>query len=194
MLSWVYLILIILSLAFALFTGKLPDLTPALLQGAENGVKLLLSVGGPLVFWSGLSEVLSEAGFLSLLSRLLRPLLRFLIRPKTGEDEVMLPLAENFSANLLGVGNAATPPGLRAADLLWEKRDEEGLARLALLNSRSVQLLPFTAAALSSSLGDPHPFSLTPAILLVSLFSLAVSFLLFGLLLRLFPGREKTRG
>ena len=138
--------------------------------------------------------MLSEAGFLSLLSRLLRPLLRFLIRPKTGEDEVMLPLAENFSANLLGVGNAATPPGLRAADLLWKKRDEEGLARLALLNSRSVQLLPFTAAALSSSLGDPHPFSLTPAILLVSLFSLAVSFLLFGLLLRLFPGREKTRG
>ena len=194
MLSWVYLILIILSLVFALFAGRLPDLTPALLQGAENSVKLLLSVGGPLVFWSGLSEVLSEAGFLSLLSRLLRPLLRFLIRPKASGDEVMLPLAENFSANLLGVGNAATPPGLRAADLLWEKRDEEGLARLALLNSRSVQLLPFTAAALSSSLGDPHPFSLTPAILLVSLFSLAVSFLLFGLLLRLFPGREKTRG
>ncbi len=190
MLSWLLFFLVLVSLISAVFTGSTGALTPALLEGARNGAALLLTLGGPLVFWSGLSGVLSESGLLSYWARFTRPLLLFLIRPQSADDELILPLTENFSANLLGVGAAATPAGLRAATLLDGRKDEEGLARLALLNSRSVQLLPFTAASLASSFGDPAPFALLPVILPASFLSLAVSFLCFGFLSRLIRRRH----
>lgn len=190
MLSALLFSLVFLSLLSALLTGKTASLTPGLLDGAKSALELLLATGGPLVFWSGLSEVFSDAGWIGRLSRLTRPLLRFLLRPKEDCEELWSSLSENFSANLLGIGNAATPAGLRGAELLSRSGDEEGLARLTLLNACSVQLVPFTAASIAASAGDPRPFSLTPAVLGASLFSVLAAFSVFSLLSPLRKGRK----
>ncbi|MBR4865357.1 MAG: spore maturation protein A, partial [Clostridia bacterium] len=134
------------------------------------------SMGGALCLWSGLLEVLERTGVTRRLARLSLPLLRHLIRPKAPSPETQSALSENFAANLLGLGNAATPAGLRAVSLLQEEGDRDAVSRLVLLNSCSVQLIPFTAASLRSASGAQSPFAILPVVWIASLVSLTVSF------------------
>ncbi|MBR5868524.1 MAG: spore maturation protein A [Clostridia bacterium] len=176
MLSRILFVLLAFSIPAAIVTGNLSDLGTAALEGAQSGLSLTLSMGGALCLWSGLLEVLERAGITGKLAGLTQPLLRWLIRPKSSSGEVDTALSENFTANLLGLGNAATPAGLRAAALLDAQDDPAAVSRLVLLNSCSVQLLPFTAAGLRAAAGSNSPFAILPVVLAASLVSLVVSF------------------
>ena len=176
MLSYVLWTLLVISLLSAAFTGNLSSLAPAALEGAQQGITLTLSMGGALCLWSGLLEVLERAGVTRRLARMTRPLLRRLIRPKAPSAETEDALSENFAANLLGLGNAATPAGLRAVSLLQDEGDRDAVNRLILLNTCSVQLIPFTAASLRSAAGAQSPFVILPVVWIASLVSVMVSF------------------
>ena len=159
------------SILAAAGLGRGAAVGAAFLDGAREALEFVLFLGGAICLWSAVMELLERSGAAAGLSRLLRPLLRRLY-PRGGRDrETLSALSENLSANLLGLGNAATPAGIRAARGLARLGAGEELRTLVVLNTASVQLLPTTAAALRAACGSAAPFDITPAVWLSSLLS-----------------------
>lgn len=174
-LSWIWLLLVGLSLVFAVINGEISAVSAATVQGAQTGITLAISMAGPLCLWSGVGTMLEKAGITPLLSRLLRPILRRLF-PGTKTDPVLASeLSGNICANFLGLGNAATPMGIRAAKRMVNPADPtvatDQLCRLIVLNTASIQLIPATVAALRASHGCATPFDILPAVWLTSICS-----------------------
>lgn len=161
----------------ALLTGN-GGLLSAAMQGAQRGLAAGFSLGGAMCLWSALAELMRRAGLTARLARLLYPLLHRLF-PETSRDEEALGLiSANLSANLLGLGNAATPMGIAAVRKMRALRPSgeasDEMCRFVVLNTASVQLLPTTVASLRAAAGAAAPFDILPAVWLTSAGALAV--------------------
>lgn len=170
------LIVLVLSIFCSMFTGTASALSGALLDGAKQAVTLTLTLAGPICLWSGLSHTMAQTGLTEQLSRLLQPLLKRLF-PNAWEDKTARhALCGNLSANLLGLGNAATPLGVQAACTMAKDgsgRASDELCKLIVMNTASVQLIPATVAAVRAGLGAASPFDILPAVWLTSLCSVS---------------------
>ena len=174
----------------ALATGRMPQVSAAAVEGAGAAVELALSMAGMLCLWSGVMEVMRRAGLAEKLSRLLRPVLRRLYPDFAGDRGVMDHIAANVSANLLGLGNAATPMGLRAARGMAKRTPgvaSDGLCMLVVCNTASIQLIPTTVAALRAAAGSGSPFDILPAVWLASALSVSAGILAARLLAKVWP-------
>ena len=180
--------MVLLSVVCGLATGQGEQVAAAALAGADAAVKLCLSIAGPLCLWTGVMEVMKQSGLGEGLSRLLRPVL-LLLYPRLREDrETLAALSANVSANLLGLGSAATPMGIQAAKGMARRspgRASDELCLLIVCNSASIQLLPTTVAAVRGAEGCPRPFDILPAVWLASAQALAAGELACKLLARL---------
>lgn len=185
-LSFIWTVCLAASVLYSCHAGTAHLLTAAFTQGVMAATEFCLSAGVMMVFWCGLFAVMEAAGIASALSRLLRPVLRPLF-PKTAKySPVFAALTANVSANLLGLGNAATPMGIRAAQGIAALPDaSKELACLVVLNTASVQLLPTTVASLRASLGCPSPMDILPCVLVTSVCSVAAGLIAVRLLCRL---------
>ncbi len=178
--AWVWTIFLGCSVLFALLGGKTAALAPALLEGASTGVTLAISLAGPICLWSGLSRVMEQIGWMESLSRLAAPVLKRLFPSAWQDRETRQALCGNLSANLLGLGNAATPLGIRAAKNMAKNAKGTAtseLCRLVVMNTASVQLIPATVAAVRSSLGAAAPFDILPAVWISSVLSVSAGLL-----------------
>lgn len=184
--SWIFAGITAVSILCAILTDQGSALSGAVLQGAQSGVTLSVSMAGAICLWSGVGSVMDAAGLTQGLSRLLRPVLHRLF-PSTRQDPALArDLSANLCANLLGLGNAATPMGIRAARRL--KRGDtatDELCRLIVLNTASIQLIPTNVAAIRSALGSPAPFDILPAVWITSLCSAALGLMAAWLLGRM---------
>ena len=172
--------LFFLSLLFGCATGQLSAVSAAALTGAQSAVELCLSMAGAICLWSGVMTLMDRCGLSEKLAALLRPLLRRILPNASRDRETLAALSANVSANLLGLGNAATPLGIRAATRMAQgcggvASDE--LCRLVVLNTASIQLLPTTVAAVRSAHGCAAPFDILPAVWLSSLLSVSAGLL-----------------
>ncbi len=180
-LSWIWCVIICISIAAALWTGNGAQLSAAALQGAQSGVTLAISMAGAICLWSGVGNVMSNTGITKGLARLLRPLLSRLF-PETRRNPVLsADLSANICANFLGLGNAATPMGIRAARRMVNPKNPsiatDSLCRLIVLNTASIQLIPANIAAVRLSAGCQTPFDILPAVWLTSLCSVSLGLL-----------------
>lgn len=174
-LSWVWLVILLFSIVTSVFTGRSSAVSAATVQGAQAGITLAISLAGSICLWSGVGDLMEKAGITGLLARLLRPILKRLF-PSTRADQALEnDLSANICANILGLGNAATPMGIRAAKRMVDPRDKtvatDQMCRLIVLNTASIQLIPATVAAVRTSLGCPTPFDILPAVWITSLSS-----------------------
>ena len=172
--SWIFTGLLGLSLFASFVLGRGGELSAAVSQGAQAGVTLVISMAGSICLWSGVGKLMDKVGFTDFLARVLKPFLKKIF-PSTQTDK---PLAQSLSANIcanfLGLGNAATPMGIQAAQRL--ARHTGGIAsnelcRLIVLNTASIQLIPANVAAVRVSLGCQSPFDILPAVWVTSLCS-----------------------
>ena len=172
MLNWIYTAMLALSILAAFLQEKEALLGSALLEGCKNGAGLALALAGPLLFFSGLGKLMDRAGITVFLSRLLSPFL-FRLFPDTKKDPMLAGhISSNFCANLLGLGNAATPRGISAARRLKKgSTATDQLCRLVVLNTASIQLIPTSVAAVRSGLGCKTPFDILPAVWITSFLS-----------------------
>ncbi len=175
--GFVWVLMLLLSLLAVLFRGQLGVLTPAALEGAQSAITLCISLAGALCLWSGVAKVMEEAGLMKKLGRLMAPIFRKLF-PKASRDETALGyLTANVSANLLGLGNAATPMGIQAVKrmkaLSKSSTATDEMCLLVVMNTASVQLLPTTVASVRASLGAASPFDILPAVWLSAICSVA---------------------
>ena len=146
-----------------------------LLQGAASAITVSVSLAGPLSLWSGLGNLMESVGISRILYRPLKPILNRLF-PSAREDQALAgALAGNVCANLLGLGNAATPMGIRAVKQLQDPnrphRATDEMCRLVVMNTASIQLLPTTVAAVRTGAGCGTPFDILPCVWISSFIS-----------------------
>lgn len=190
--SYVWVILLFVSVVFGVLTGSAGAVGAAAVQGAESAVELTLSLAGPMIFYSALLEVMERSGLTEKLSRSLRPVLGRLFPGVARDGAVMDSLSANVSANLLGLGNAATPLGIEAAKGMSRSSPgaaSDELCLLVVCNTASIQLLPTTVAAVRAAAGCESPFDILPAVWLASALSVGAGILACKLLSRLWRGR-----
>ena len=186
--SYIWLGFVLISLLSAAITGRGALLSAAILEGAQSGIQLGIAMAGGICLWSGLGRLMEAVGLTASLSRRMQPLLHRIF-PSTREDpELSGNLSANICANFLGLGNAATPMGIRAAKGL--KRSDQAtdeLCRLIVLNTASIQLIPANVAALRVSLGCASPFDILPGVWVTSMLSAGGGLAMAWVLGKLWP-------
>ena len=180
--------MVLVSVLCGLAAGRGPEVAAAAAEGAGAAVELCLSMAGMLCLWTGVMEVMRRSGLAEGLSRLLRPVLVRLFPGAARDRAAMDSIAANVSANLLGLGNAATPLGIQAAKRLsrgQNGRASDELCMLVVCNTASIQLIPTTVAAVRSAAGSQTPFDILPAVWLASALSVGAGVLACRVLARL---------
>lgn len=173
--------MLLVSLIAALLGGKTGALLPAAMEGAAAAVELCVKLTGSLCLFGALGKAMEQSGLMKKLGRLLRPIFRRLF-PRTAADEEALGyLSANVAANVLGLGNAATPMGIAAVKRMkaisGNSTASDEMCRLIVMNTASIQLLPTTVASLRASLGAKSPFDILPAVWISSVLSLSAGLL-----------------
>lgn len=166
--------MVAVSLIAAMVLGNGSALSAAVPKGAQAGITLSISIAGSICLWTGVGKLLEQAGITGKLSKLLRPLLGRIFPSVKTDRKLENFLSANVCANFLGLGNAATPMGIQAAQRLALGRNgtaSDELCKLIVLNTASIQLIPANVAAVRVSLGCASPFDILPAVWITSLCS-----------------------
>ena len=179
MISVIWFAMLAFSMVFGILCHSSGAVSSAVMEGASSAVELLLSLAGPMCLWCGVSELLRRSGLRSALATALSPILRRLYPELQKNPDGFSALSANVTANLLGLGNAATPMGIAACQAM---NDGTGIAtneqcRLVVMNTASIQLIPTTVAALRGSLGSSAPLDILVPVLLTSLCSVSAGLL-----------------
>ena len=176
--SWVYTGILTTSFFFAIITGKGAELAAAVPAGAQSGISLAISISGSICLWTGVGALMERNGMTDKLSTLLSPFLKRVFSSTKKDPALAKDLSANICANFLGLGNAATPMGIKAVKRLKSQRDPtvatDEMCRLIVLNTASIQLIPANVAAIRTSLGCSAPFDILPAVWVTSLCSAGV--------------------
>ena len=181
--SWIFTVMGLISIAAAIICGNGAALAASIPQGAQNGITLALSISGSVCLWSGFGKLMEQCGITDFLSKMLRPFLHTVFPDTKANPRLAGALSSNICANLLGLGNAATPMGIKAAQLMANGSvATDHLCRLIVLNTASIQLIPYTVASLRAAYGSSAPFDIIPAVLITSLCSASAGLLAAWLL------------
>ena len=183
--------MVTLSVLCGIATGQWAQVAAAAVEGTQAAVELCLSIAGMLCLWTGVMEVMRRSGLAEGLSRLLRPVLKRLFPSVSRDKEIMDSISANVSANLLGLGNAATPLGLEAARRMSRKSPgvaSDALCMLVVCNTASIQLIPTTVATVRAAAGSQTPFDILPATWLASVLSVGVGVVACKLCARFWKG------
>ena len=175
--AWIWTGMAVLSILCGLATGRGELVAAAAVEGAQAAVELCVSIAGMLCLWTGVMEVMRRSGLAEGLSRLLRPVLSALFPQVSGDRGVMDSISANVSANLLGLGNAATPLGIEAVRRMERKTPgtaSDAMCMLVVCNTASIQLIPTTVASVRAAAGSSAPFDILPAGWLASALSVGV--------------------
>lgn len=178
--AWIWTGMIAASVLYGLVNGTIGAVGSAAMDGAAAAVELCLSMAGIMCLWSGVMSIMKASGLTGGLSRLFRPILRRLLPNACQDPDTLAALSGNVSANLLGLGNAATPLGIQAARRMARGCGDiasNELCMLVVLNTASIQLLPTTVAGVRAALGAANPFDILPAVWLASVLSVAAGLL-----------------
>lgn len=164
MLGYIAAILYIISVIFAVCTGRTEELSSSVFTSVRSAVDLVLTLCGIMTFWCGIINVLEKKGVVNRLSRLISPILKFLF-PNAYKNGACGEISANISANILGIGNAATPLALAAMSRLQKLNGNKDVASddmvmLAVLNTASLDIFPATLIALRQSAGSQSPYSI----------------------------------
>lgn len=160
MLNILWPIFIIISIVYAIFSGNVENLNNSIFESTKNALNLTLTLLGMTCLWSGIMEIASKTKIIYYLAKILKPIMKKLF---SNLDEVSYNnITMNIIANILGLGNAATPLGLKAMnELQKDNRNKERLSdnmlMLIVLNTASLQVIPTTVIAIRSSLGSQNP-------------------------------------
>lgn len=180
MLNYLWAGMIVIGVIFAAFTGKMPDITNAALDSSKEAVTLCITMLGVMSFWVGLMEIAKEAGIMTSAARRMRPLIRFLFPSLPKGHPAEEHITVNIISNVLGLGWAATPAGLKAMDELGRLEEDRRRGRLPgpvrkkgvasnemctflIINISSLQLIPVNVIAYRSQYGSVNPAAIVGA-------------------------------
>ncbi len=184
-----------LAVIMGLINGRASEMSSAILENAEKAVTLAISLCGIMCLWCGLMKVAEKAGVVRAISRIMTPMLSLLFKGLKKGGTAMQLISMNVTANLLGLGNATTPLGIKAMQAIADEEEANGTATdnmvlLTAMNTASLQIIPTTAAALRASFGAAQPMDILPCVWIVSVYSLTVTLLAAKLFARIGKRRD----
>lgn len=189
MMNYLWPALILLSIVYAFLTQNTTAVSDAVFSSLEDAVTLTLKMLGMLCFWSGMMQLAEKSGLTQKIARALSPLLRHLFPEIKNDKEAQSAISMNITANLFGIGNAATPLGIEAMKRLKKHAPASDTASNAMvlfvvLNTASIKLIPTTVAMLRHDAGSAAPMEILPVSLLVSFTSCSAAIVVAKLLER----------
>lgn len=165
MLNIIWPIFIIISIIYSFFVGRVEEVNASIFKSAESTVSLMLTFFGTLCLWNGIMEIVSNTTLMEKLTKVLSPLMKLLFPQIKRDDKEYKEISMNMVANILGLGNAATPLGLKAMETMQEKNKKKdtlsnSMAMLIVINTASLQIIPTTVIAIRTSLNSSNPTSI----------------------------------
>ena len=162
LLNVVWPFFIIISFSYAILSGNVEKLNSAIFQSVNEAVNLSITLLGTISLWNGIMKIAAKTKIIDSLTKFLKPFIRFLFPEVRQKSNIEKEISMNIIANILGLGNAATPMGLKAMKSMQnenEKKDEltNSMAMLIILNTASIQIIPTTVIAIRNSLGSENP-------------------------------------
>lgn len=162
MLNIIWPVFILISFVYAILTGNVKQINQSIFDSAASAVELTITFFGTLCMWNGIMKIAQETTFMQKLTNLLKPLIDFLFPDCINNEKVKQEISMNMVANILGLGNAATPLGLKAMKTLQKDNENKNtisnsMAMFIVINTASLQLIPTTVIAIRSSLNSVNP-------------------------------------
>ena len=197
MINWIWLGLIALAVVSAAFNGKMGDLSTAAFDSAKTAVQLSIGLIGIMALWLGLMKLAEEAGLVQLLARIVRPVLARLFPDVPKDHPALGSMTANIAANMFGLGNAATPLGLKAMQDLQELNPDKESAMNAMvtfitINATSVTIIPATIIGLRSAAGSANPSSIIVPSIIATTISTVTGVIVAKLLERRYNNRRRV--
>lgn len=179
MINIIWAFMAIIGIVYAIFNGTMDQVNEAIFQGASDAVTLVISLTSVLVFWLGMMRVAEKAGLLEGMARLFRPLAKKLFPEIPEGHPAMGYILANFSANLFGLGNAATPMGIKAMEemkkLSRSDHASNSMITFLVINTSSLTLVPTTVIAIRMEYGSTSPTEIVSSTILASLITTLVA-------------------
>lgn len=187
MLNKLWPIFLIISIVYAIFTGNIEKLNNSIFESADNAVNLTITLFGTLCFWNGIMQIAMKSSLVETISKLLNPLIKLLFPEIKKGEKVHKEISMNMTANMLGLGNAATPLGLKAMQSMQEENPQKdrlsnSMLMFIVINTASIQIIPTTVIAIRNSLGSADPSKIIFPVWIVTICA-AVSAVLMGKIL-----------
>lgn len=189
MINYIFGGIILIAVICGIATGNGSAVADGVISGAEDSINLLLTMAGMLMLWSGIMEIASRGGFTKIFSRALAPVLSKLFKNVPKNSKALSYISMNVSANLLGLGNAATPLGLSAMRELRtlggdDDKATDDMVTFVVMNTASIQLMPTMVGTLRQTYGSASPFDILPCVWISSACALTVGLILAKILRR----------
>lgn len=169
MLNKIWPFFIIVAFAFAIYTGNISNVNTAIFSSAEQTVSLCITLLGTMCLWNGIMNIAVKTSLISKLTKFMKPFINFLFPDLKTDEKISEQVSMNIIANILGLGNASTPLGLKAISSMQEKNTNKkiltnSMAMFILVNTASLQIIPTTVIAIRSSLGSAEPSKIILAV------------------------------
>lgn len=180
-----WLIMICVSIVFAIVTGKLAAFTQALFDGAKSAVEISLFLLGIVSLWLGITRILEDSGLIYRIAHLFRPLICRLFKNIPGDHPSITAITLNVLANLFGLGNAATPLGIKAMQELDGLNEDKGtvtpeMMTFIVINTASIQLIPFSVIGILAGFGHRNPAAVVLPVLIATAISTLTALLVLA--------------
>ena len=180
MMNYVFPVLVVFSFVCAILTGQMSELSASVVEGATNAVELLMRLVAMLCLWGGIMEIADSAGVTKGIAGLLSPLIKLIFPRIRKEKDALEAISMNITANILGLGNAATPLGLEAMRRLQlinpdTSRASDEMIVFVVMNTAAMHIIPTTVATFRAQYGSVSPMSILPASFLTSFCALTVA-------------------
>ncbi len=198
MINLIWLLMLLAAWAAAVHQGNIGLFTDGVFAGARQAIDLAINLAGVMMLWMGILALLSKSGLLSRMSAVFKPVFGLIFPTLPPESQAFEYIAMNFCANLLGLGNAATPFGLQAMAELQKENQQpdtatDNMITLLLLNTSAVSLLPTTVIALRGAAGAISPADIVPCCVAASAVGLAIGLMVQAILRRIYGLWEGSR-
>lgn len=176
LLNLVWPFFIIISFFYAIISGNIEKLNSSIFESTSQAIELSISLLGTICLWNGIMQIASKTSLLERLTKFLMPVLKFLFPKLKNNQKIKNEIAMNMVANILGLGNAATPLGLKAMESMQKdnlKKDtlSDSMMMFIVINSASIQLIPTTVIAIRSSLGSENPTQIVLPVWIATFFA-----------------------
>lgn len=162
MLNIIWPAFIIISFVYAILTGNVEEINKSIFESSSSAVQLSITFFGTICLWNGIMKIAQETTFVTKLTKLLKPVTNFLFPEYKKNEKINKEISMNMIANILGLGNAATPLGLKVMKSMQKENPKKdtisnSMAMFIVINTASLQLIPTTVIAIRASLGSTNP-------------------------------------
>lgn len=192
--NYIFYFLIVISIVFGAVNGRLAEVTNSILTGAELSVKVAFSLIGIMAFWLGMMKIAEKCGLVQIFARIIKPVTKRLFNEIPEESPAIGDIAMNFSANALGLTNAATPIGIKAMEELQKENIDKtsasnSICTLLAMNTAGFQLIPATVLAVLIGIGYKNPTEIIAPTLLVTTIAFVSAIILAKIFQKFWPAQ-----